>query len=100
MDVIDEKKLHDQVVEPALDRLDATVGRVPAEIIPALEATMHRLLASAAESIHALLGDAIDRAQRSLFAVEGKATSDLGALITGLDGWTLDIKVRLTRPTL
>lgn len=92
MNVIDEKRLTEEVVNPALDRLKA-------EIIPALDAALARNVGALTGSVRS----AIDSGLAGLGTLLFQADGDVAKLLAGLDGWTLEVEVpkitiRLTGP--
>lgn len=78
MDVIDEKKLTELVVNPMLDRIEK-------EVIPQVKAQADAILASASNVINGTLV--------GLQAITDKAGADLAGIIAGLDGWTLTVEM-------
>ncbi len=78
MDVIDEGKLRDVLVNPMLDRIEK-------EVIPSLKAQADAIVAEASTIINATLG--------VLQAIADKAGADLAGIIAGLDGWTLTVEM-------
>jgi hypothetical protein len=87
MDLIDEQKITALVVNPALDRIKT-------EIIPAFEAIAQKTVADVATALQASIGGALIGISRLIEEVDGDASK----LLDGLDGWSLQIQVRLTRP--
>jgi hypothetical protein len=82
MDVIDEKKIADLVVTPAL-------GKIRTETIPALQSAVNVELSLAIEKLEAVITSAFV----DVHGVLDKTIRDLNTTIAGLDGWTLEVSV-------
>ncbi len=90
-DVVNEQKLKDVVIDPALTRIETVT-------VPAIEAAGHRLVAQIEEALSrqvaGLIGGLVTAGARLLETADG----DISKLLAGLDGWNLQISVRLTAP--
>ncbi len=91
MNVLDEKKITDEVINPALDRLHGEI--IPA-LRTALDASVSTALENAAATGKLLITELANEADKLLQMSKG----DIADVLNSLDGWTLEISVRLTKP--
>jgi hypothetical protein len=78
MDLIDEQKVANVIINPALDRLEK-------EVIPQLRDVLTEVVAKMSTVADTLVAD--------VSVVELSAAADLRRLVAGFDGWTLTIQV-------
>jgi hypothetical protein len=78
MDVIDERKLSDVVVNPALDRIEK-------EVIPQMKQQADAILAEVSNIINGTLA--------GLQSMTDAIWVNLAKSIAGLDGWTLTVEM-------
>jgi hypothetical protein len=78
MDILNEQKLKDSLVDPALDRIEK-------EVIPELKAQADAILAEASNVLHGTLV--------GLQAMADAIWVNLAKSIAGLDGWTLTVEM-------
>lgn len=88
MDVLDEKKIHDAIVEPMLRYLMESV-------LPALQLAMHTELSAASKNLEITIQEAVT----GLGEVADKLLVDTNNAIANLDGWTVDVDIPATKIT-
>lgn len=80
MDVLNEQQIREQIIDPALTRLNN-------ETLPATGAALSAVLTPAIAEISNVLNGVL----QGLQATADKAVADLHTEIAALDGWTVEI---------